>query len=558
MSRLLTLLRRRGGTTPLFEDLFTTDRAAGSVNGTPAEPGPGNRVATDTGNQQSIASAKLHWAGRTSATSPSYSGDGVARARRPGRTLRLTTNISLTRFGWMRSGQTNADAIGYGTSGGNLYVLDTNSTRGPIKSSVSSNPTTVEAVMCDRGGMVFVDGGSWSQRTLLWKVSSWGQDTAIETPLTPIITYGPSGGPLDSDTCQRDDYGGVWAQEFGLATASERWPASIPVTQPSTGDTLVEVRWIVATGETQETRFRRADDNNCWLVRCPQSSNKIFLYEVTAGVEVEYGAIGGIANTWNNANEVDIKIRAEGGSIVVAVNGVLKQSITNGTYNSGVGGLKVSGCASLESVASWPLTGFPAPTVALPPKNILAYGDSKANGSGDATPPVFPYGGYPPILTAALQAATGAGWYERPFKIAHGGNTTAQLKALIDADLAAATGTPDYILVNATINDTAPLPVEATWKTNYAYILDAFHAKWPNAVILVAYVWGIGRDSDCNTLALWIDAVLSPRPWARVGLDERIVLKGSDNGASAMFDTVHPNRLGYIATAAAWQMSMGY
>jgi lysophospholipase L1-like esterase len=42
-----------------FCDLFTTDQAAGTVNGTAAEPGPGTRRVTDTSNQLTIASGLL-------------------------------------------------------------------------------------------------------------------------------------------------------------------------------------------------------------------------------------------------------------------------------------------------------------------------------------------------------------------------------------------------------------------------------------------------------------------------------------------------------------------
>lgn len=48
-------------------DQFTTDRAAGAVNGTATEPGPGgNRTVTDTGSDLTITSAQLHIAGGAS------------------------------------------------------------------------------------------------------------------------------------------------------------------------------------------------------------------------------------------------------------------------------------------------------------------------------------------------------------------------------------------------------------------------------------------------------------------------------------------------------------
>ena len=47
-----------------LNDLFTTNRAAGSVNGTSAEPGPGTRAVTDTGSKLSISSDQCQILGK--------------------------------------------------------------------------------------------------------------------------------------------------------------------------------------------------------------------------------------------------------------------------------------------------------------------------------------------------------------------------------------------------------------------------------------------------------------------------------------------------------------
>lgn len=46
-SPILARRARRYVTAWLVRDTYTTDRAAGAVNGTAAEPGPGNRTVTD-------------------------------------------------------------------------------------------------------------------------------------------------------------------------------------------------------------------------------------------------------------------------------------------------------------------------------------------------------------------------------------------------------------------------------------------------------------------------------------------------------------------------------
>ena len=49
----------------LLRDEFTTTRAAGAVNGTAAEPGPGTRVVVDAGSDLSIAGSQLVFSGGT-------------------------------------------------------------------------------------------------------------------------------------------------------------------------------------------------------------------------------------------------------------------------------------------------------------------------------------------------------------------------------------------------------------------------------------------------------------------------------------------------------------
>lgn len=54
----------------LFRDEFTTSRSAGSVNGTAAEPGIGNRVVTDTNTDLSIANRNVEIVGFTTNGNP--------------------------------------------------------------------------------------------------------------------------------------------------------------------------------------------------------------------------------------------------------------------------------------------------------------------------------------------------------------------------------------------------------------------------------------------------------------------------------------------------------
>lgn len=543
------------GITYLLRDQFSTAESAPIASPRTCEPGPGTLTIVDTGNKVSITGAGLHFASQTVSQTDPIVKDTATRARVPGRTFRITTTAFKARMGWAQSGSTSADAIGITHSTGGIFVFDGLTTRGALFTLADSTQYTLECVMRDQGGMVFIQGGAYTQRTLLWVESGNDLSDLTTTPLRAMLGYSNTGiGVITSTDWQEIDYGGAWGARFGLATDYKLYNTA-PITLNANADCLIEVVWFITTGEALEIRFRRVDDDNCWLLRCTQADSTVKLFTRVAGVETEFQA--GKTRTFSNASRQRITIRCEGTRIITATAGIIQHNVTD-TYNQTTAGLvKVSGTTYVPMCDTFPLTGFPEPTQANPPKNILCHGDSKTGGVGDSTPPPSGYNGYVPILIDLLTTATGGGWYERPARIATAGAGVTTLKGTVDASLASAIGTPDYILTNMGINDSAVLPTEATWKSDYGYILDAFHTKWPSAIIKVAYIWAIGRDANCATLNSWIDTVLSTRPWASVGLNEQVVLKGSDNGASEMSDTVHPNRLGYTLTAAAWKVSIG-
>ena len=62
-----------------FRDLFTTDRAAGAVNGSVAEPGPGTRTVADTGGQITIGGGALNVVG-VAVNQYHYNNQAITRA----------------------------------------------------------------------------------------------------------------------------------------------------------------------------------------------------------------------------------------------------------------------------------------------------------------------------------------------------------------------------------------------------------------------------------------------------------------------------------------------
>lgn len=181
----------------------------------------------------------------------------------------------------------------------------------------------------------------------------------------------------------------------------------------------------------------------------------------------------------------------------------------------------------------------------------FCYGDSKTNGqSDDTTTYALGSNGY------ARYLAADTGYLESP-RLAFPGQTVVQCAAHIDADLSgyAFATTPSKIVLNLGVNDVG-VTSETNYKTNLAYILDAMHTRWPSAIIYVSLPWRAGNNTEADTMAGWIASVLTTRSWAVVGIDERVTLKGSDNGATYTVDGVHPNHAGHLSYASGLAVLM--
>jgi lysophospholipase L1-like esterase len=117
----------------------------------------------------------------------------------------------------------------------------------------------------------------------------------------------------------------------------------------------------------------------------------------------------------------------------------------------------------------------------------MAIGDSITAGNFDEVDSL----GWPTHLVVNMRTLTGGLWRELPARYAVGGLTTAAAAAGIDAQLASRTDTPYYVLILLGANDLSA--VEADWKTNYRYILDAVHTKWSAAKIYCGKSYSVGQ-----------------------------------------------------------------
>lgn len=481
--------------------------------------------------------------------------EDVVRAHAGGRTIYFTINFSNkggngVGFGWSdkpNPTSPSSDLLAGLQVGSSNYVYD-NKVLTDLTAGIIATATDYRVYVIRRasGGMFLVIGGNleWvGAASIADAYMAWSNNNAA---------------------FKIKDHVAIWDMTTMFTT---RWgDATAYSAAPVTGDTIthtangmLELSYTATAGDTVDIQVRRTDDSNCWIVRIDKNGNRIYLYEKTAGVEVERGATGGIAQTWTTNTVYRIVVKFFGNIIHTFVAGTAKHAYNSASFqNTAVQG-KVSGftAAKVADLATWPRSV--SPQYPFDVTYYLGFGDSKTA-----------MGIYQPYLSTNLNVATSTKWAEiAPGAVAVSGYTIGDLRNEIDARLAAipaSAGTPAYILCNVGANDVnTTLPTQGDWTTRYLYNADAMHAKYPNALMYIAKPWRAGKETNCNTIAGWIDAMIPQRNFLRNGIDERAVtdggaavLEGGDNGATRTSDGIHPNAAGAVATAAAWQGKMGY
>lgn len=189
----------------LLRDEFTTPLAAGSVNGTAAEPGPGTRVVVDTANGVTITGGNLSLTGFTGLNDPGYWLDGIARVA--GRLLKQQFNrtaIRRSRVGWdsAQGGSIRENSFRFNV-GGVLSIFTATSQIIGVATWVANTDYECVVVLRTAGAYHFIKGGAFTNWTLLWVT-----DVAANDPLYPGIGKETGAEALLSDFCRVPDV--IW------------------------------------------------------------------------------------------------------------------------------------------------------------------------------------------------------------------------------------------------------------------------------------------------------------------------------------------------------------
>jgi lysophospholipase L1-like esterase len=526
--------------TYLLRDLFTTDAAAPLATPRTCDPGPGTLTLVQNDGEFSTTGGKLALVAQATYTN----GDQALF----GSTTRAAGRLFASRLNKNALGGNAGFGFGSGAAGAGYdgWSCVSNLWKGyPVDVTLF---LALPLIDYDLGVLLMATGAYLVQR-----VGPGANDWVIHyierLDSTANISHRyVNNFPGTLDNYVLCDVGGAWGQTYGHATAYVATPATGQVIATES-ESHIELTWTPAANETLDVQFRRTDDDNCWLLRCDQAAGTIKLFDKTGGVETEVDA--GKTQTWTVATAYRVYIRVWASTIATYVVNVPKHSYTAALARQTATGAKASGFATAADFVATPYRvqipnpGFSTSTY------FWAYGDSKTWGTGDSEG-VAGSNGYPPLLGAS------AGMVESVERPNLSGLTVANAKARVDADLLRVPGwQPRYCLLNFGANDASAMPEEAAFKTNYLYIIDALRAKWPNTRVGLMRAWKRNEDADCDTLAGWIGDVVALRSFCFLGPDERVFLKGSDNGVTYTTDGIHPNHAGYVLTAAQWQAAMG-
>jgi hypothetical protein len=159
-----------------LNDTFTTDRAAGAVNGTAAEPGPGVRTAIDTNSKLSIFGGDLNFVtGGVGARDPGVWYGRLARAA--GRMIVADAQMAASGLEIGFGTAVGSTGITWRLAGTNLALRHAGVVLSVGVAALDTAYAIAVILRGDAGAMFLIKGGAFSNWTLGWiSASSTAED----------------------------------------------------------------------------------------------------------------------------------------------------------------------------------------------------------------------------------------------------------------------------------------------------------------------------------------------------------------------------------------------
>lgn len=280
------LLFEGGGVTWVFRDDFITDRAAGAVNNTPAEPGIGTRLAVDAANVLTISGHRLRIAPGNAETR-----EYVQLNRAAGRVaiIKGQYTVAPQRVGWGSLQSSDSQKHGSfflnGTSTGVYYGT------GALIQSLCDTVTGVDyqfAVLLQSAGSYwFIKGGTFTQWTLIFV-----DFAGVATPLFVGVNSHLIAAAGNYEYVYVRDLPYPFNTPFGLALHNVAAPSGAYV---GLADQIIDVD-ITAPGVLANEggfRYRVQDANNYWRAYF-SNSGQLRINSISGGVATNRLSAAGI------------------------------------------------------------------------------------------------------------------------------------------------------------------------------------------------------------------------------------------------------------------------
>lgn len=536
-----------GGIAYQLRDLFTTDRAAGSVDGTASEPGPGTReVTADSASALSIANDEIAVSAAASDTDPALywtdnTGNGLMR--QAGLCLAwYARNTGITDpgwIGWSNSITLAADTMVHGIKGRAPYYGAAPGTN----YAISRGDLRYVLLLHATGAKLFYKLGN---SYYLGGIFTTGADGTLWPALLGAAGY-------YADVRVFRVGASLWADPYSLCTSHVAGAVSAGQAFTHDPQFILKIKFVdTGTGSSATlVRFAIQDATNYWYLSVAAST--IQLRVVIDGTGTLKGQV---TTSIYDGNILTITRRVDGQqgwTFTVAVNGVSKITrVSETAFVTQTDGLVYQLGAVGAAIAD--LEIYPLSLSTQPPFDPFLTGNNAFGVMGDSK---SDNEAWRDMLIVALERETLQNW-TMTFTNAVAGRTVATAKAAIDAAIAAFSGViPSVVLSNFGANDAASMPLEADYKANYLYMLDALYTAF-GCQVYIADSWRRGEAVDCATLAAWNAAIVAERAFAHKGHDEQVWLEGGDDGVTYTGDGVHYNENGNIECARQWITTLGY
>lgn len=362
MKLVMNMLGGGGGVVYLYHDEFTSDVAAGAVNGTLTEPGGQTRTVVDTNSVGAISGGRFRFNGSLAANDRMITGSFAhAGGRAFGMVIPTRANVGVNLVAGVASAATGLAGVGAirFVSASALRIIEVTTT---VISSYTLGANEWCLVFVERpagGGLLFLRNGTTGAYKLLMVFSR----LSVSGFLRLAAGNGALTADVETDDWEITDLSGNYATDFGLATNHIASPTDGQTTT-QTADAHVEVTWTPGSAETLTLLFRRLDDDNCLKLVCDQAGGTIKLFSRTAGVDTELDA--GKTQTWTVGTAYRVYAWMEGTQIYTFTSTAVatltvKHNTTSSVQQSSTG-VMVSGSAAIANLATWGFGGWLLPT----------------------------------------------------------------------------------------------------------------------------------------------------------------------------------------------------